>query len=797
MLKNYIKISVRNLLKHKSFSVINILGLAVGLACCLLITLFVLDEVSYDRYHKNGDRIYRVTKTNLGKEGDLRWAVTASAYAPSLLNEFPEIEAAVRFYRRKPLVRVDDNYFNEDRFFFADSSVFEVFSFDLLRGDPESALSRPFTVVLTEETARKYFGDEDPIGRTIAYERDYEFTVTGVVQDPPSNSHFGFDFLASFVSLKEVLAYLLEDQALYDWIAGMHHTYVLLDEHTQPDDLEARFSSYIKKYQGEAGTQPRLSLQPVWDIHLHSKLNGEIEANSDLRYVYIFSAIAVLILFISCFNFMNLSLARSTSRAKEVGVRKVVGAERGHLMKQFLGEAVLYGQVALLIAYVLALGVLPYFNQLANKQLTLDKLTAWPGATLAILLTVIIGLVSASYPALLLSRLNPRAILNSSVRPSSKGATLRKTLIVTQFAISVGMMISTAVVYKQLLFVNRKNLGFDKELVLVVPLPPEVRPRYETLKQEMLDHSNVLSASVSSVVPGERPMSQTSRPQGFSEDETLLLPAAIIDDDYLETFGIEVSQGRNLSQLIKTDSMDALLVNETAVAQFGWNDPIGSEIINLVYDPPRRGRVVGVVKDFHFRSLQQPIQPLMMRIEPFWYSKLAIRIAPHDIPATLEFLESTWRNVVPQRPFQFSFLDKKFSHQYQSVERLGRILSSFSFLAILIACLGLLGLSSYLIVSRTREVGIRKVLGATASGLVALLAKEFLQLVGIGVLFAAPIAWLAMREWLTTFAYRTSLDVGVFLAVGGLAALLAFAAVFFQTIKTAVANPVDTMRYEP
>jgi putative ABC transport system permease protein len=796
MFKNYLKTAVRNLLKYKIYSVINILGLAVGFACCILILLYVIDEISYDRYHTKVDRIYRLVTERSAGGSVTQWAVSPSAHAPSLLNAFPEIQAAVRFYKTQPLLRHGEHHFAEKRFFFADSSVLDVFTFPLLQGNPQTALRQPFSVLLTEQMAKKYFGEENPMGKIITYENKYDFKVTGILKDPPANSHFHFDFLASFVSLREVLQYLLGERALNDWVASMHYTYLLLADGAVPSALEKRLPDYVKQYMDEDDAAvTRLLLQPLRNIHLRSHLNGEIEANGDVAYVYIFLAVAALVLFISCSNFMNLAIARSVNRTKEVGVRKVVGAARRQLIAQFLGEATLYSFIALLFALLLVELLLPLFNALSGKPLRFGYISNWPTVAGLGALALLVGLISGSYPALFVSRFHPVAVIKGMLKSGTGGFHLRKVLIVTQFTIAIGLIVGMAVVYKQLRFVKTKNLGFQKEQIIVMPLVPEIRNRYESVKQELLSNPRIVHASVSSVVPGRRPMTQTCTAEGLPDGETILMPTIVVDHDFLETFGLTLSAGRNFSRAIKGDESEAFILNEAAVKQLGWKSAIGKQFHVLV-EPEYKGLIIGVVKNFHFRSLHQAIEPLVLRIQPFWYRNLSVRVGAEDISGTLDFLQSQWREFAPGRPFEYFFLDEDFDSQYQSEERIGRILSAFAFQAIFVACLGLFGLASYFARVRTKEVGIRKALGASMANLVLLLSKEFVNLVLLANLVAWPVAYFAMNRWLQDFAYRVEIGFGVFLLAGLLALMITLVTVSFHALKAALANPVEALRYE-
>ena len=789
MLTNYFKIALRNFKKRKGYAVINVAGLAVGMACCLLIALYVQDEHSYDRYHENADRIVRLVETR---------ARVGAPFGPALVAEYPAVEQAVRIHPMfwsTPLIKVGDRGFYEDGVFFADSSLFAVFSFRLLRGDPKTALAAPFSMVLTETTAAKYFGEGDPIGQVLTYDGVHEYTVTGIVEAPPANSHFRFDFLASFSTL-----YALEEfwGMPLTWINPTAHTYLLLTHRDAAERLEARLPAFILTHRGEAFRDGRAyRLQPLTDIHLHSNLRSEIAPNSDITLIYIFSAIAVFILLIACSNFINLATARSAERAREVGLRKVVGAHRRQLVWQFLSESVLMSAVAGMLAVGLAALALPAFNTLAGKALTANALLS--GEMLLGLFGVVlfVGVAAGSYPAFVLARFRPAAVLKGSRGTAARGARLRKGLVLFQFAVSMVLIVGTATVYEQLAFMQSRTLRFADEQIVVAPmLDRAFRPRFETLKEALAQHPEVVAVSGSHRVPGQAFNGLGYVPEGGDPENPVGARDIGVDHDFTRTFGLELVAGRDWSREIVTDETEAYLINETAARAFGWIDPKDAVGKRLVL-PSRglSGAAIGVVKDFHFKSLHHTIEPLVMHLQPF-VMNVSMRIRTDDLPATLASLERTWSQFSPSFPFDYYFLDAAFGSRYRAEERAGRLFGYFALLALFIACLGLFGLAAFSAVQRTKEIGVRKVLGATVGGLVVLLSKDFVKLVGWAFVVAVPVAYLAVTHWLAPFPYRIEISWGIFLMAGSLALAIALLTVSYQAVRAALADPVESLRYE-
>ena len=799
MLANYLKIAFRNLLKHKGFSFINILGLAIGMTCCILILLYVQDERSYDRYHENADRIYRLRVERFAGGGETeRSAAASSPMAPAALSDLPQIERAVRFNRRTYLVEHEDRRFYEPNFLWADSSVFDVFSFPFLRGDPKSALVAPYSVVLTASMAEKYFGSADPMGQTLLAE-GRTLTVTGVMRDVPENAHFTFDFLGSFTTLE---ALNQSSSSTWNWWSLSYHTYFLLAEGASleavAEGLREMPARYIGDQESQSGYRQFLYLQPLTDIHLHSHYRSELGTNNQAAYLYIFAAIAVFILLIACINFMNLSTARSAQRAREVGMRKVAGAGKGQLVRQFLGESVLLALCALALSLVLIQALLPLFNELADKALSLNYLEHLPFIFVLFAFALLVGVAAGSYPAFVLSAFRPVEVLKGTFRGGKRGAYLRQGLVVFQFTISVVLIASAAVVFDQLSYMKTKNLGFEKEqtVVLNVRNNQGLVESYEAFKQEAATLQGVQQVTFSSSVAGRSNNTNViSRTPGMNEDgQTMYILA--VDHDFIDTYGLEVIAGRGFSKDYPTDDSSAYVINESTLKALGWTAPeqaIGQELTRQFEDTRT---VIGVVRDFNYASLQNAVEPLVLKIRPDWFTYASVRIDTEDVPETLAKLTAAWNTFSPGRPMESFFLDDDYDRQYRAEERISTLLNIFTVLAIFIACLGLFALASFVTEQRTKEIGVRKVMGASVGSIVVLLSSAFTRLVLIAIVVALPLAYFLMDWWLQNFAYQTSIEAWTFFLAGGLALLIAWLTVSYQSIRAAVADPVRALRYE-
>ncbi|MDH4273135.1 MAG: ABC transporter permease, partial [Candidatus Aminicenantes bacterium] len=689
--------------------------------------------------------------------------------------------------------------FHERGFYFADPSVFEFFGFEMVKGDPATALKEPRSVVLTETAARKYFGDDDPMNQILRADNTYDFRVTGVMRDVPRNSHISFDILASFESLIALPIYS-GNQYVDFQRNGLNpdvYTYLRLKKGILPVEFEEKMPAFLNKYLArqisQIGIRIEPFLQPLTRIHLHSNIEAEIGANSSIGTITIFSAIAAFILLIACINFMNLATARSAGRAQEVGLRKVVGAERRQLISQFLGETLFMAVLALLLSIVFSKLLLPVFKLLSGKELSLSLSS--PNLILSLIgVTLLVGLIAGSYPALFLSSFQPANVIKGSIRSGQANARLRQGLVVFQFAVSIVFIIGTGVVFSQLRFVQNKRLGFEKENVVVLSLgDPRARVIYRTFVERVTQSPEVISAAGASSLPGGLTNMGFFRPEGAEVSEQVPMEIIICDHDFLKTMGIELAAGRDFSLAHSTDVQEALLLNETAVKLLGWEEqPLDKHIFFGNLD----NRVIGVVKDFHVKSLHSKINALFLHLtsnpDPIHY--IAVRIRPGNIGRTLSLIEKTWREVYPLDPFAYSFLDEDFHHLYRAEELRGRLFLAFSILTILIACLGLFGLASFTAEQKTREIGIRKVLGASTPSLVRLLAQEFMKLVLLASLISWPIAYFVMRNWLKSFAYRTGIGPETFLVATILAVVIALLTVGYQAVRAALSNPVDAIR---
>jgi putative ABC transport system permease protein len=800
MIKNYLKTALRNLRKQKGYSLLNISGLALGMACSILIVFYIHHELSYDRFHANVDRIFRVTMEGMLNGEPIDVAVTPNPLAPFLSSDYPEVISAARIRMKDTSsVAFADKEFIESGIVYADPAAFDVFTFPFLRRDAQTALERPHTVVLTEGTARKYFGQEDPLGKFLRFDDSVDYAVTGVIKDVPQNSHLRFDLVCSMETFLAANPELRDD-----WFSGISdYTYVRLDRPAGRKPLEAKLASLVEAKMGKVlkafKGKIQFHLQPLADIHLHSKLQWEFGANGDVLYVYIFAAIAVIILAIACINFMNLATARSARRAREIALRKVVGARRLDLVGQFLGESTSAGLLALVVALVFVKLALPLFRSVSGIE------PAIGAAQLAWLipvffgLVIFIGLAAGSYPALYLSALRPADALKGDRGGGGIGsgnARFRRFLVIGQFVLSVSMIIGTLVIRDQVRYMKDKDLGFQKDQVLAIRTSDgNVLGSPDQVKARLKEIPGVLEVSVASRVPGQLQSTNGVLPEG---SESVAIYRFIHGDaDYVRTMGMTIVRGRDFSKDILSDAKNAVLINEAAVRKLGWAEPIGKTIkIMLSANTSEPRTVVGVVKDFHFSSLREAIEPLIITNGLGELEVLAVRFRAADTGRLVGELRRAWKVLSPRRPFDCFFIDELFDAKFRSEERLNKIFASFSFLAILIACLGLFGLASFLAEKMKREIGIRKVFGASIGQLVGRLSREFLVMVGAAALVAWPIAYVAMSSWLRGFAYRTNLHPWIFVGAGLAALAIAFLTVSYQALRAASANPVDSLKYE-
>jgi putative ABC transport system permease protein len=791
MIKNYIKIAIRNLFRYRGYSAINILGLAVGVASCILILLFVQNEMNYDKFHENGDRIYRILRTAKEDNGLRRIAVTSAPFADALLTDYPaDIEATTRVMPNDALVSYGDKVFHEKKFYLADANFFSFFSYPLVSGRPAQVLKEPNSVVISQDIARKYFGEKDPVGKVFNIDKQYDFKITGIFGKTPGNSHLDFDFVASLDIFKN-------RPWFKDWWSNSFFTYVTLNPGASPKNLKATFPAFMDKYFGEhfrtSGLRMGLMLEPLKDIYFDNNTTFDLIRHGARTLVYIFSAIALLILLIGCINFMNLATARSTKRAMEVGLRKVMGAHRRNLVVQFVGEAVILAAIAMILALMLEELLLPYCNHLFQLNLSLHY-SDWRLTLLLITAALVIGLLAGSYPAFVLSRFQPAKVLKSTSGKSS-GLLLRRILVVAQFSVSIILIICTIIMFRQINYLTSRKMGFDKDQVVLVPLNNRESFRNrENLKRELLRHSEIVAVSAMSGAPGGFHDNYSFDIQGVTNGARRLR-TVYTDFDYCKTLRLKIAEGHDFSNELATDST-GILLNEKAVKSLGWTkrEAIGKLMMISLLDSTRR-HVIGVVKDYNFTSLKNEIEPLAISIYPD-YRVMAIRLKSGVVPKGLQVLKMAWKQAVPGYPLEYTFLDESFDMLYKAEQNQREIFTLFSLVAVFIACLGLFGLATYAAESRTKEIGIRKVLGASISGIVALMSKEFLQLVFVAFIIAIPVAYLGMSRWLQDFAYRINISPWVFLLVGGMAILIALLSVGYQAIKAALANPVESLRYE-
>jgi ABC-type antimicrobial peptide transport system permease subunit len=789
MFGNYLKVALRNILRHKAFSVINLFGLAVGMAVCILILLWVWDETSYDRFHENIDELYRVVEHQNYTSGSMfPVAVTPDLIGPALKDDYPEVlEFARLLVFNNVLVEYQDKALFEDDVCLADPSLLNIFDFPLLKGNKETVLPGTESVVISERMAKKYFRNEDPIGKTISFFNLTDLVITGVMKDVPHNSHLQFDFLGHFDFIRKN----------FGWNSGWHnnnyYTYILLQKNSDVAKLGAEVFEYFQKIGQESGT--KFLLQPVKDIHLRSYFAIDLYGATQDRsiYVYVFSVVALIVILIACINFMNLSTARSTIRAKEVGMRKVVGGRRPDIIRQFFGESILFAVLAAVSAAVLVKLFLPAFNNLTGKPLVFSLFTDMRILLFLVGIALTVGVISGIYPALFISAFQPVKVLKGGSNSGYRSSFLRKALVVFQFSLSIIFIAGTLIISSQLNYVRNRNLGFDKEHVIHFSLSRLQGNGYQAFKDELLQSPGILGVTRSSDRLTYTVHSTTAFSwEGRGPEDHLLVHQFSIDHDYVQTLGMEIVAGRDLSREFPSDVTNSFLVNETLAEILGYEDPIGKSV--TLYD--RKGPIVGVIKDFNYKSAHKKIEPLILRIEPRRDQFAYVRIGGEDIPGSLAFTEEVYKRHVPAQPFAFSFLDDSLNGLYQSDKRTGRIFSYFTILAIFISCLGLFALSSFMIEQRTKEIGVRKVMGANLPRITFLLTRDFLKWIVIANVIALPTAYFAMQVWLNNFAYRTGISVWTFVLAASFALGVALATIGYQSIKAARANPVDCLRYE-
>ncbi len=799
MFKNYLKTAWRNLWKNKTSAVINTLGLTIGLTCCLLISLYLQYELSYDRAEAKRDRIARVIMEYSFSEGanaSVKIAYTSVRVAPVLKRNFAEVEEAVRMGRYERVIRYKDKLINEKEFLYADSTFFDVFSSRLSVGDARTALSGPNKVILTASTAKKYFGNDNPVGQSFLVGSSQQlYQITGIIPDCPPNSQIRFDFLASFSSLG-----LSPDKEKTYWDAN-YFTYLLLRSPASIASLQAKLPAFMQRETKGLGATINFTLEPFSSIHLHSPYDG-LEPNSSMTYIYILAAVALLILVIACFTYINLSTARSVERAREVGVRKVMGAGRKQLFWQFIGESVMLCLVAAVCSFIIAAMLLSPFNQLTGRQLQLSTLLSIPFISLALIVAVCVGLFAGSYPAFVLTGFQPVKVLKGSFSKTGSGRWIRQSLIVFQFAISVFLIVCTFTVQHQLYFIQHKKLGYDREHVLVLPMDSKMLNIMPLIKQEFKTIPQVVSVSRSVRTPVEGGGGYNMRSATMREEEQVAVAANPVDEDYIKTSGLQLVAGSDLTlQDMKDAAEDStkkafyhFILNESAARQLGWTP---EEAINkpMFLDGGRPGVVKGVVKDYHFESMHNPIKPIVLFPEE-WGRVILVKLSGQDLPQTIARLEAKWKSLPIYRPFEYRFMDDDYNKLYRAEDRLGRIMNLFAMVAIALACLGLFGLSSYAVKQRVKEIGVRKVLGASVGSIALTLSKDFFKLTLIAILIASPFAWWMASGWLQGFSYRISNSWYIYVIAGMITALLALLTAGSQAVKAALANPVKSLRAE-
>ncbi len=804
MFKNDMKMALRTIKKNKGYTFINMTGLAVGIASCLLILLFVQHELSYDRFHEKAERIVRVgMKADIGTNS-FEVADGPSPLAEALRNDLPEVVDSTRLFRiRQTFIQYEDKQFKEEDFIYADPNVFDVFTLSLIAGDPETALAQPGSILITPAVAEKYFGSLDVLGKVLHGEDDRSFKVTGIIRELPDNSHFHFDLMASSLGYPPSKA--------PDWFSNGTFTYLVLDESATVAQLQEKLPALSKQYieptikEGfgmsfdkflETGNFFGFIAQPLLDLHLHSTADNDWETTGSYNTVVIFAAIAIVILIVACINFTNLATARASKRANEVGIRKVVGSQRRQLVQQFLTESLFLSLVAFAIALVLVRIALPAFNKIMDKEISMAVLGTWYALPLMVAFALAVGILAGVYPAFMLAAFRPVAVLKGKMQSSVRERRFRNALIVFQFFTTVVLFIGTIVIFNQLHFMRNKDLGFDKEHIVVIQNAHMIGDQQEAFKAELRKNPDILGAAYSATGPFMSLTAQIYRKEGQDIQANYTLVNIEVDHDYMDTYRLEMKEGRFFSRENSTDT-SAIILNEAAVRALGIEVPVIGKRLLWLTDEGISFTIIGTVRDFHMQSLHEAIRPMVMTLNrPVPMRLLSLRISPGETEKTLGFVEDQWKAFSPPQPVDYVFLDERFDRGYRSEIQAGNVFSAFAGLAILIACLGLFGLASFMAEQKTKEIGVRKVLGASVPGIVMLLSKEYVKWLVVANLLAWPLAYYAMHNWLQNFAFRTGLTVWPFLIAGGMALLVALLTVSFQSIKAALAHPIKSLRYE-
>jgi len=797
MLKNYLKIAIRNMARQKSYTFINIAGLAVGLTCFMLVILYARYEFSYESQHQNADDIYRINVIQQHPNGAFKLSRSMVPLGPVLLEELPGVLDFARIEMAgKSLVQAGDKKFIENNVIFTDQGFFRLFTIPVLQGDKAAALSEKYAVVITESMAKKYFGEQNVLGKTLLMDNELSLKITAVIKDFPENTHLKIDFAVSFITLQD----LTSDAYLTNWVTTRLLTYILLSPGQNITGLEHRATEIMAAH-SSTEVKRALEFERFSKIHLYS----EVTPFGDIHRLYLFLAVGILILIIASINFMNLATARSARRSNEVGLRKVVGAKRTQIIRQFLGESILTAFLALTLAIILLKNILPYFKQLSEQALIFPGFNDWQFYVLLIMITLLLGLLSGSYPAFYLSSSQPIGILKGKVGSGNRNKYLRTILVVLQFSITIALIISTLGIHHQITYLHHKNLGFVKNQIVVIPVNGTVFDEdTEVFKSALRRHPNIIGVSGSRLLPSRIGMYNNVTWEGAAENESISLIQNKVDYDFINLYQIEVIKGRNFSRDYSSDVLDynrqdvvgAVILNETAASRFGWQNAIGKKVIQTFGTQRYLFTVIGVIKDFHFSSLRNRIAPLSLFLNPANPSFFSIKIGNGDIPETIKYIKTTWQDFNPQYPFEYYFLDETFEKIYQAEENLFNLFRYFSLLSIFIACLGLFGLAAFSAEQRTKEIGIRKVFGASVQGILLLLSKEFSRWIIIANLIAWPAAWFYLNSWLDEFAYRTEIAWPLFLLAGVMAIAVALVTISYQALKAATTNPIKALRYE-
>lgn len=801
MIKNYLKIILRNFLKYKMYGIINIAGLAIGIACSFAIYLYIQEELSYDKFHPNVDRLFKVVDRFTFSGTSVNSEVISAPMGPAMALTFPEVEKQVRLLKTTGTFYLNvENIVESQRVLIADSTFFDVFGFELSSGDSKNVLNAPGKAVLTKSFASKLFGNQNPSGRIVKTNilGGSELTVSGIAEDPPSNSHIQFDILISHVTLNSIVP------TLTNWLVYGNHTYVLLNNPVQKGSVNKKLHPLVAANIGEdLASKYSHHLVPVASIHLGISRRGQLEPGGSMIYIYTFSFVAVLIMIIACANFMNLSTAQAMKRAKEIGIRKVLGSLRKQLVFQFLSEAVIISVIATAFALVLLFFSIDLFNSIAQKNFSFSSYLNSNMLPVVLLFPFPLGIAAGLYPAFFLSNFQPVKTIRGETTSSIGGRIIRKAMVTVQFVISTALIVSIAIVNEQLDFFRSKNLGFDKEQIIVIPFgSAEVNQKREVLKNAFKSNTNVLNAATSSSVPGKNIGYGPFRFEGGDLDDNAIFHNLIVDFDFRETLGLQMAAGRFFSRNFPTDST-AFVLNEAAVKAFGISSPesaisrrleMGSASPGITIS--KAGPIIGVVKDFNYKSLHNAIEPIVLQIQKNGYGFFSVKVSSENLPVSIENLEKTFKSFAPGQNFAYTFLDEDFNNLYNSEENLSKVFTLFTALAVIIACLGLFGLASYTTEIKTKEIGIRKVLGASSSDIVRSLLFDFLKLILIAFIIAAPVAYYSLNEWLNNFAYRIDPGVSVFIISGLVVAAIVILTVSYRTLKAAVANPINSIRHE-